>query len=139
MTSPCVNTTYDKKSSGHGMATMPGAMSGRKVLHHRLVYCTHNGVSLSSIEGKVVRHTCDNPACINPEHLILGTQADNIADRQAKGRQAKGESHASNKLKEADVLAIRAARANIKALATQYGVTPQTIGAILNRVTWKHI
>jgi hypothetical protein len=139
MTTPCVNTTYTTKASGHGMATMPGPVAGRKVAHHRLVYCTHHGISLSSIAGKVVRHTCDNPACVNPEHLVLGTQLDNIADRQSRGRQARGTTHASNKLKEEDVLAIRAAKDDIKALAVRYNVTPQTIGAIINRVTWKHI
>lgn len=56
---------------------------------HRLVYCEHNAVSLESIEGKLVRHYCDNPRCINPEHLLIGTHQDNVNDMMQRNRCRK--------------------------------------------------
>ncbi|QGF19671.1 HNH homing endonuclease [Pectobacterium phage MA2] len=56
---------------------------------HRLVYACKMGTNLDGIEGVVVRHTCDNPRCVNPEHLIGGTKADNNKDRADRGRSAK--------------------------------------------------
>lgn len=53
---------------------------------HREVYrLTHGGIP----EGYVVRHTCDNPPCCNPDHLVAGTQKQNVADREARGRSAR--------------------------------------------------
>lgn len=57
--------------------------------------------------GLLVRHTCDNPNCINPEHLIVGTPQDNMNDRDERGRTPKGESHYNSKLKEKQVLEIK--------------------------------
>ena len=61
----------------------------RCVALHRLVYCDNNGLELSDIRGKVVRHTCDNTRCVNPTHLLLGTRADNNRDRAERNRSAK--------------------------------------------------
>ncbi len=70
------------------MIGMPGVRS-RCVSLHRKVYCDHNGLQLSDIAGKVIRHTCDNPRCINPAHLVIGTRADNNRDRSERNRSAK--------------------------------------------------
>lgn len=137
MSNSCVETTYARKESGHGMASVFG--STKKVLHHRLVYCQSHNLSLDDIKGKVVMHTCDNPACINPAHLRLGTQADNIADRNAKGRQAKGVTHSSNKLTPDQVLQIRNSKEDRHKLAKLYGVTAQSISDIRLNKTWKHL
>lgn len=60
-----------------------------RFLAHRVAYqLTHNNIQLSP--NDCICHHCDNPRCINPKHLFLGTQADNMADKVAKGRQAKG-------------------------------------------------
>ena len=60
---------------------------GKPVFAHRLVYSLANGLELQDIEGWVVRHDCDNPACVNPEHLTIGTVQDNVKDRMDRGRQ----------------------------------------------------
>lgn len=54
-----------------------------------MVYVQHNNCTLEDIVGSVVRHTCDNTRCILPEHLVLGTSADNNRDRAERGRSAK--------------------------------------------------
>ena len=90
--------------------------------------------------GLDVCHRCDNPPCVRPDHLFLGTTADNQADKVAKGRQARGERHASAKLTTAHVLAIRADRTTRQRdLASQYGVSIQLIAAIRARRVWKHL
>ncbi len=73
---------------GYALVAKPG-VSSRCVALHRLVYCTAHKLSLEGIDGKVVRHTCDNPRCINPNHLLLGSRADNNRDRADRGRSAK--------------------------------------------------
>lgn len=57
-------------------------------LAHRVVYCIANGLDLSQIDGQVIRHKCDNTRCVNPEHLEIGTQQDNIRDTRIRGRVA---------------------------------------------------
>lgn len=58
---------------------------------HRFVYSVYHNIDL--VAGDVIMHTCDNPACANPKHLVLGTHATNCADKVAKGRQATGKGH----------------------------------------------
>jgi len=71
-----------------------------------------------------VLHRCDNPPCVRPEHLWLGTQADNMHDMMTKGRSRLGGGGSGQpKLSEADVQAIRESTAGAVSLARQYGVT----------------
>jgi HNH endonuclease len=91
-----------------------------------------------------VLHKCDNPRCINPEHLFLGTNADNVRDKVSKGRQSKigqskGENHSLAKLSNNDVLFIRASSLPQKELAVQFNTTQSNISLIKNRVKWTHI
>ena len=91
-------------------------------------------------QGMVICHSCDNPSCINPAHLRVGTQADNVADREARGRRdVKGEQIGTAKLVEADVLNIRSSELSGVALAKQYDVHPTTISLIKSRKTWSHV
>lgn len=103
-----------------------------------------------------VCHTCDNPPCCNPAHLWLGTTAENMADRNTKGRQARGMTHGwqthperigrgervnTAKLTAAQVLAIRAmlGRVQQKTIAYEFGVSTQLISAIATGRVWRHL
>lgn len=132
----CIKTTYETSAGGYGRLRY----LGKKVLHHRLVYCLHNKIELAAIEGLQVMHTCDNPSCINPDHLLLGTHADNMHDKAIKGR-VKGEAAGNVKLTEKQVLEIRALAPIIQysLLASQYNVAVPTIKDIVARKLWKHI
>jgi hypothetical protein len=114
---------------------------------------THLALILATGEappkGMFACHKCDNPPCVNPAHLFIGTAAENNADRHRKGRtvyrfipahlKARGERHGSAKLKEADVLAIAASGKSIRALASEYGVGFGTIQRIKSGAAWQHL
>jgi hypothetical protein len=113
-----------------------------EVLVHRLAWVLNFGLIP---DGLHVLHRCDNPPCVRKEHLFLGTNLDNIADKTAKGRQSKGVGAGRNKttgLVDADVIEIRRLRglgASLDDLAKMYDVTLSTIGAIVRNKTWKHL
>ena len=96
-----------------------------------------------NIDGLFVCHRCDNPSCVNPLHLFVGTHADNTRDRNQKGRDARGRSHGMSKLTDADVLEIRALYASgkwtYKQLGERYAVDLSNIASIVHRKTWKHL
>lgn len=119
---------------------------------HRLVWELING---SIPAGHVVMHKCDNPSCCNPLHLLTGTHQQNMADRNAKGRQARGmrsgkwrypekyigENHPCAKLTWAQVAEIRLAgkEAGQAALARKYGVSPGAIHQIFTGRAWREL
>lgn len=88
---------------------------GKVYLMHRLVYCQHNGCTLEDIQGKVVRHTCDNRRCINPTHLLIGSHSDNMKDMWERGRgtnlppRLTNEQHPQCKVSDEVVAALREA------------------------------
>ena len=92
--------------------------------------------------GMNVLHRCDTPACVNPDHLFLGTPADRVRNRDEKGRAAAGEQHFRARLTEDDVRTIRARAAageTQRPLAREYGVDQATISNIVTRKSWKHV
>jgi len=98
---------------------------------HRLVWSLAHGPVPA---GLVVMHKCDVPACINLNHLIIGTQSDNLADARRKGRMPQasvGGAKATTKLSNADVIAIRAASKSARQLAEEYGVSARHVRQIL--------
>ena len=111
--------------------------SGKTKRIHRLVYEHYMGPIGNQ---EVVRHTCDNPSCIRPEHLSLGTHADNVADRVRRGRSAKGAGHGRAKLNEVQVRILRSATAaDAKSVGNVFGVSPKLVRSIRNREIWVHI
>ena len=114
----------------------------RDVLAHRLAYCASKDLDLSDIDGQVVCHSCDTPPCVEPQHLFLGTQADNMEDMAAKGRSTLGSRNPNRKLVESDVLAIRKMRREgltLKVISSVFGVNQASVSMICNRKTWNHV
>ncbi len=90
-----------------------------------------------------VLHRCDNPPCVNPGHLFIGTAADNTADMVSKGRQHRGSTHHRAKLTDTDVKEIRkiltsSSRSDIE-IAKQFHVSPAAIWFIRTGKGWKHV
>lgn len=112
---------------------------------HRVIYCQHHGIQLSDIEGRVLRHTCDNRPCVNPKHLVLGTQKENISDMYLRGRQQdnRGIKHHQAKLSDREVLEISdvcaAGAMTQKEIGKAYGVSQKAIWCIANKTKWKHL
>jgi hypothetical protein len=90
-------------------------------------------------KGKVVMHHCDNPGCVNPMHLELGTQKENIADMMRKGRQNRNIRKRNKIFSPEQVRDIRNSEMNGLQLSRKYGVRPQTIYDILHRRTFTNI
>jgi hypothetical protein len=112
-------------------------MDGRKNLRaHRAAYEVYVG---PIPVGMLVCHTCDNPKCVNPDHLWLGTEADNTTDKVRKGRGRHGESMTLSKLSNAAVREIRASHMSIYEAAEKFGVSPVTAWKARTGLTWKRI
>lgn len=84
-------------------------------------------------------HTCDNPSCVNPAHLYVGTPAMNSKDMTNRGRQRLGESLSHSKLTNDNVRFIRKSKDSASVLATAFGVSRTCIHAVRARKTWRHI
>lgn len=116
---------------------------GQRLAVHRVVYEHYHG----PLGDLCVCHECDNPRCVNPDHLFSGTRAENNADKVRKGRQAKGSGHGVQgeknhfaKLTAPQVLAIRAELGlTQRQIAAKYGISPPQVSNILNRKEWSHV
>lgn len=113
-------------------------VNGRMETPHRVSWAYHCG---PIPDGLCVLHHCDNPPCVNPAHLRLGTQLDNAADREARGRgnHICGEDHGQVKLTLAIVRKILASDETAPMLAARYGVRPGAVRDVRSRRTWKHV
>lgn len=136
MQNECID--HGKKGNKHGYANC--TVRGKRTMLHRKIYCEHNGIPIENLTSKeVIRHTCDNTRCINPFHLIIGTQADNMKDKVSRDRQSKGEDHYATTLTEDQVRSILTSPKSNKELADEFGVSYGTIKDIKLKKRWKHI
>lgn len=124
-----------KNSWGYGFIRVDGLNK----YAHRVAYELSKGPIK---DGQVVMHSCDNPGCVNPDHLSVGTHQDNMDDAVAKQRTARGDCVNTSRLKKAAVIEIRR-RAEIgesfRCLGRLFGVSHQTISSVVKRKTWRHI
>lgn len=111
----------------------------KRIKHHRYVYSKHylNGNPIP--DGLVVRHKCDNPTCVNPEHLEIGTLYDNAMDRVKRNRQPFGEKNGRAKLSEKSVIDIFNSKEQVSFIAKKYSISDITVRKIKNGSLWKYI
>lgn len=153
----CWLWTGNRSKSGYGVLIAknhPREPDQRQLRAHRVSYELHHG---EIPDGLVVCHGCDNPQCVNPDHLFLGTNADNSADMVSKGRQAtgernaahvyparrpQGERHGNAVFTDDHIRTIRKRREageSYHAIAKDFGVMRSTIRTICLGLTWKHV
>lgn len=128
----CVEWTGSKNSDGYGVFSF----AGRSRIASRVSFELHHG---EIPDGHVIRHKCDNPPCVNPNHLETGTDAENSKDSVDRLRHAYGERQGSSKLTAAQVKEIRriGKAMTLKQMAAIYGVHFSTIGKIRREDSWK--
>lgn len=124
----CWEWSGAKHPSGYGKVWLNLPELVCKAAHHASLILTGTDVP----KGSVVMHSCDNPGCVNPNHLSIGTQQDNIKDKLAKGRQPTGDNHHNTTLSDADVIYIRQSAKSGVDLAKELGVSPSAISNIRN-------
>ena len=112
--------------------------NGKDRLAHRVSYEINRG---PIPDGMLVCHHCDNPSCVNPKHLFVGTQKENLADRNAKGRfhPVKGEQHGRSKLTEDQVKKIILDARPQREIAADFGIDRAMVSHIKRGHSWRHI
>lgn len=111
-------------------------INGKTYPAHRVSYLIYKG---RIPKGLNVCHSCDNKFCVNPNHLWLGTQDENLVDCRRKQRHMYGEAHTGTKLREHDIVAIRKSILFIKDIGKEYGISIATVSRIRNRKLWTHV
>ncbi|QGH73702.1 HNH homing endonuclease [Klebsiella phage 117] len=134
---PCIEWEGAKSSAGYGQRRL----NGKTVYVHRLAYQEVHG---EIPKGLVIRHKCDNPSCYNVDHLIVGTQRQNMQDCSSRGRvnktiKATGEAQGLSKLTEATVKLIRESTLSGDRLAKELGVAKSTVNRVRSGKTWRNI
>ena len=125
-------------ADGYGLAWIDGVW--RRV--HRYALELDSGVEGGELHAL---HSCDTPACWNPDHLRWGTDVDNVKDRDARGRKAEGRATMNGWTEKMTEETVREARGlhaqgfSKAELSRMYGVTDATMGKLINRKTWKWV
>lgn len=131
----CWDWSGGRTRGGYGATRYAGQQTGA----HRAYYAHYVG---PIPPGALVRHTCDNPGCVNPAHLELGTQRQNMADKLERARSARGERNGKARLTEAEARCIKAAYlggVDRDAIAGVFGVSVQTVWEIARGKRWAHL
>jgi len=137
----CWLWTAGTTTSGYGQLRLeagPDEYRGKKARAHRVAY----ELCVDEIpEGMSVCHSCDNPLCVNPDHLWIGTHAENLKDMSVKGRAAKGDRSGTSKLNSKQVGIIKrllsGKKINQAQIAVLAGVSPSSITHISKGHTWR--
>lgn len=132
----CWEWTGRKLDDGYGLINE----NGIQYRAHRLSYEVNNGMI---DDGMVIRHTCNNPKCVNPKHLVQGTHKQNSEDMVAAGHSQFGTKNTNSVLNDELVKEIREIYAtkkhSYKSIGFKFNVSEATIGQIIRRDTWKHV
>lgn len=132
----CIVWTAAVRGHGYGALNVQGRARGA----HQCAWMLHRGPIPVGFE---VCHSCDNPRCVNVEHLFLGTHLENMRDMTKKGRSRspKGEAQGNSRLSAQDVREILALRGkeSHRRIAKRYGVTHSNISHILRGKSWRHL
>lgn len=130
----CWNWGGCKIKTGYGCVMLNGKI---EKAHRVSYYLKHGDIP----EDMYVCHTCDNPSCVNPDHLFVGTQKDNMQDMISKGRACdrKGTANPKNKFTEEQVIAIRNDDRPYSQIAKDYNTNKSRISEIKLYKTWRHL
>ena len=133
----CHLWTGGKDKHGYGFL---GSGANNPLKAHRVSWELHTGRKIT--KDIYICHTCDNPTCVNPDHLFEGTHQDNMTDMVKKGRSLTGEKSHRSKLKYKDVINIRILLASgemQESIGRKYKVSRKTIYLIKTNRTWRHV
>jgi len=130
----CWEWSAAKNCGGYGVFWR----NGRMELAHRVSWEIHIG---PIPDGMCACHNCDNPCCVNPNHLFLGTKADNNSDKDAKGRRrdAVGDNNGQSKLKNPEAIDIYNSRESTALLSEKYGISEVSVRNIRSGRLWSRI
>jgi HNH endonuclease len=137
--SGCIEWTRARTAGGYGRFYLKGLQA----YSHRIAWIVKHGRIPA---GMCVCHKCDNPPCLNPDHLFLGTHKDNIRDASRKGllpgNRTMGSAKPQAKLNEHSVALIRELRlrgASVAGLSTQFNISKSQMRRVVNGYSWKHV
>lgn len=137
----CWLWTANKNNKGYGMFSVSSVVG--KKLAHRLAYADAKG---KIPKGGLILHSCDNPACVNPSHLRIGSHRENVADMDIRGRRCNHTLHgaqlANAKLTDEAVIAIRQAYiagCTVEAIAADFGISTLSVHDITGGRSWPHV
>jgi hypothetical protein len=132
--SGCWLWTATVDGCGYGLFGVGGRGNSKRA--HRVSYEMFKGPIK---DGLKICHRCDNPSCVNPDHLFCGTDADNMADRGIKNRTAKGVKNGKSILNDELVKFIRNDTRSERTIAAEIGVSRGTVNAVRSGKTWGHV